>query len=198
MQDSLSSGQVAKYCNVHPRTVIRWLERGHLKGFKLPGRGNNRVLISEFINFLNRNQMPIPEALSSYSADVKPRVLVVDDEPAMAKAIARRFRLKGWQVDIAEDGFQAGLRVAEQRPDLMVLDLMMPRMDGLALLDSLKKESLLSQILVMVLSAADQQQLKQAQQAGAHLALAKPFAVEQLVEMAERLLGERTMPAKED
>lgn len=189
MKESLSSGQIAQYCNVHPRTVIRWLERGHLKGFKLPGRGNNRILVTDFIDFLHQNQMPIPEELHEHIKQIEPpHVLVVDDDPIMAKAIARRFHLKGWQVDIALDGFQAGLRVSEHCPDLMVLDLMMPRMDGLALLDCLKQESLLDKISVMVLSAAGDEQLQKAKQAGACLALAKPFEPNQLVDMANQLL----------
>jgi len=189
MKDSLSSGQVASYCNVHLRTVIRWLEKGHLKGFKLPGRGNNRILIKDFIAFLRSNQMPIPEDLQPYAKlNQAKQLLVVDDEPAMAKAVARLFRLQGWQVSIAHDGFQAGLRVAESCPDLMVLDLMMPRMDGLELLASLKQENLLQQITVLVISAAGDKKLTEAVEAGAHFALAKPFEPAQLLTLADRLL----------
>ena len=52
---TLTSGDIAQYCDVNLRTVIRWLESGKLKGFKLPGRGNNRVLVSDFIEFLERH-----------------------------------------------------------------------------------------------------------------------------------------------
>ena len=49
---TLTSGEIATYCDVNLRTVIRWIESGKLKGFKLPGRGNNRVLVSDFVSFL--------------------------------------------------------------------------------------------------------------------------------------------------
>ena len=74
---TLTSGEIAEYCDVNLRTVIRWLESGKLKGFKLPGRGNNRVLINDFIDFLERHNMPIPDNLKP---EASPLILIVDDE----------------------------------------------------------------------------------------------------------------------
>jgi two-component system response regulator VicR len=53
---SFSSGEVAKICDVNPRTVIRWIEAKKLKAFKLPGRGNNRVKHSDLLDFLVQNK----------------------------------------------------------------------------------------------------------------------------------------------
>ena len=83
---TLTSGEIAQYCDVNLRTVIRWLESGKLKGFKLPGRGNNRVLVSDFIEFLERHEMPIPEALKP---EASPLILIVDDEMPVAKLLMR-------------------------------------------------------------------------------------------------------------
>ncbi len=60
---NLTTGDIAKLCGVNFRTVIRWIQRGHLKAFQLPGRGDNRVQVADFIEFLNENNMPIPEEL---------------------------------------------------------------------------------------------------------------------------------------
>ncbi|MDO6805884.1 helix-turn-helix domain-containing protein, partial [Wenyingzhuangia sp. 1_MG-2023] len=54
----LTTGEVAKYCGVNFRTVIRWIERGHLEAYKLPGRGDNRVPVAGFVRFLQSNEMP--------------------------------------------------------------------------------------------------------------------------------------------
>ena len=83
---TLTSGEIASYCDVNLRTVIRWIENGKLKGFKLPGRGNNRVLVEDFIEFLERHDMPIPDALKG---DATPSILIVDDEMPVAKSIQR-------------------------------------------------------------------------------------------------------------
>jgi two-component system response regulator VicR len=71
------------------RTVIRWINRGFLKGFKLTGRGNNRVQHEDFIAFLEEHGMPIPEKFQQQKSK---RILIVDDELAMANAIQRVLR----------------------------------------------------------------------------------------------------------
>ena len=73
---TLTSGEIASYCDVNLRTVIRWIESGKLKGFKLPGRGNNRVLVEDFVAFLERHDMPIPDSLKGIAT---PSILIVDD-----------------------------------------------------------------------------------------------------------------------
>ena len=62
-KQALTTGEVAKYCGVNFRTVIRWIERGHLEAYKLPGRGDNRIPVDSFVNFLKGNNMPVPDDL---------------------------------------------------------------------------------------------------------------------------------------
>lgn len=59
---TLKPSDIAQYCDVHQRTVSRWIAKGQLKGHKLPGRGNYRVLVDDFISFLHQQNMPMPEA----------------------------------------------------------------------------------------------------------------------------------------
>ena len=56
----LTTGDIARHCDVTPRTVIRWIQRGHLKAHQLPGRGDNRVDPTDFLQFLEVNALPIP------------------------------------------------------------------------------------------------------------------------------------------
>lgn len=185
MSDFLSTGQIAKYCGVHLRTVIRWIERGHLKGYKLPGRGNNRVEKRTFINFLIANEMPIPEELLSQ----KSSVLVIDDDVAMAKAIMRVFHSDTWETAYAADGFQAGLAIANGQFDLITLDLMMPGIDGFSVLSTLKNDIKLNKIPVLVISGCDEKMLAEAKQSGASETLGKPFENKELIEIARKLIG---------
>jgi len=58
---TLTTGEIARYCGVNFRTVIRWIKRGYLNAFQLPGRGDNRVEVEDFLIFLKKNNIPIPE-----------------------------------------------------------------------------------------------------------------------------------------
>ena len=60
---NLSSGEIASLCGVSPRTAIRWIEKGLIDSYRLPGGGDNRVRFDDFIKFLNQNNMPIPEGI---------------------------------------------------------------------------------------------------------------------------------------
>ena len=62
-KQTLTTGEIAQYCGVNFRTVIRWIKRGYLDAYQLPGRGDNRVKIIDFIDFLDRFNMPVPDDL---------------------------------------------------------------------------------------------------------------------------------------
>lgn len=172
-QRSLTSGEIAKYCGVNLRTVIRWLESGKLKGYKLPGRGNNRVLLSEFVDFLKKNNMPITADLSEELED--PLVLIVDDELSMAKSIQRIAHKAGVRSIIAEGGFQAGLLLSTHKPQMMTLDLSMPGLDGFEILTFTRAQETLKDVKIIVISALQQQKLDRALSMGADKAFSKPF-----------------------
>jgi len=64
----LTTGDIARYCDVTPRTVIRWIQRGHLRAHQLPGRGDNRVDPSDFLVFLDKHALPVPVEFAPASA----------------------------------------------------------------------------------------------------------------------------------
>ena len=134
---TLTSGEIASYCDVNLRTVIRWIESGKLKGFKLPGRGNNRILVEDFIEFLERHDMPIPDALRGIAS---PSILIVDDEMPVAKSIQRVARRAGFDSYIATGGFQAGIMLSQYEPKVMTLDLSMPGMDGYSVIEFTREQ----------------------------------------------------------
>ena len=77
---TLKPSEIAQYCDVHHRTVSRWIANGQLQGHKLPGRGNYRVLLEDFISFLQKQHMPMPDALKQEPeanvSSTKKRVLI--------------------------------------------------------------------------------------------------------------------------
>lgn len=182
-----TTGDVAKLTGVNFRTVIRWIERGELDGYKLPGRGDHRVTKQTLLSFMKKHCMPIPVELEeNEQARV---VLVVDDEPAMANAIARIFKRDDWQVHIAVDGFQAGALLMQHKPQLMTLDLRMPGMDGFSVLDFTRQNFQKDELKIIVVSAQPEQDMIMALKNGADATFEKPFENQQLLDKARSLIN---------
>ena len=180
---SLTSGDIAKYCDVNLRTVIRWIDKGSLKGYKLPGRGNNRVTVADFLAFLKENNMPIP---SNLLPDNK-NILVVDDDKDMAAAIKRVLKSVGFQCDTATNGFLAGSKLMQHKPALMTLDLSMPGLNGFELLEHLRKHEQFNALKILIISASNKDSLDKAITMGANAALSKPFDNDQLIKLVGQL-----------
>ncbi|CCH11473.1 DNA-binding response regulator [Stenotrophomonas maltophilia] len=107
-----------------------------------------------------------------------PRILVVDDEPNLRRAVEVALRLRGFEVDTAANGREALARIAQRRPDAIVLDLAMPDIDGLALLPLIRKRT---QVPVLMLTASTELGDKiVALEGGADDYLTKPFAMDEL------------------
>lgn len=181
---TLSTGEIAKFCDVHFRTVSRWIHLGHLKSFKLPGRGNYRVTVEDFLDFLSSHKIPIPNEFQKQSN----KILIVDDDLNMAKSIQRVLKQLHYETNIASDGFQAGLLLATNTPSLITLDLQMPGANGFDVLDLIQRTPSLSSTKILVISGLPQDQLELALKKGAHDYLEKPFRKETLIQKIESLL----------
>jgi CheY-like chemotaxis protein len=185
---TFSTGDIAKFCDVNLRTVIRWIEKGDLEGFKLPGRGNNRVTEKAFLTFLHRYNIPIPDELKACEKVNSGRILIVDDEAQIAKAIQRVLRGAGYETSLAYDGFRAGSQLVKERPALMTLDLSMPGIDGYEVIKFVRSSEGISDTRILVISALDEDRLEEALACGADACLQKPFANSELLAVIEKLL----------
>jgi len=201
MKDALTTGEVAKHCGVNFRTVIRWIEKGYIEAYKLPGRGDNRVPVASFVAFLQSNQMPVPEEFAAFAKPAeapgkqmdsassdKPKVLVIEDEELMAKSIVRALKRAGYRVEVAVNGIEAGIQLERFKPDLITLDLQMPGMGGFEVLEALRANAAYAQIKVVVVSAATKVKLLEVMELGVDDVLEKPFESEDLVEKLSALL----------
>lgn len=182
--DVLTSRAAAQICGVSFRTVIRWIERGELHAYRLPGRGDYRISAVDLHAFMNRHGIP------RSTSDGLKRVLVVDDDLAMAHAIERVLKRQGYEVRVATDGFEAGAMLHTFMPALMTLDLQMTGLDGFGVLRFLRRTSQLGNLKVLVISGESKSRLREALDQGAHETLAKPFTNEQLIAAVRRQLGE--------
>lgn len=182
---TLTTGEIARHCGVSFRTVIRWIERGELSAFKLPGRGDNRVRVDVFLEFLRQHDMPIPEDL----ADSQNRVLVIEDDPDSDEGVRHVLERNGFEVEVAGDGFRAGTLLGTFTPSVLTLDL---DLDGLSVQDVfnfLRTTVGLESIKVLIISSDEEIDPEVA--AAADEILLKPFNPELLVERVSELAGRR-------
>jgi two-component system response regulator VicR len=180
---SLTTGDIAEYCDVNLRTVIRWIDKGSLKGYKLPGRGNNRVTEENFLLFLKEYNMPI----STKFLPNKKNVLIVDDDQNMGSAIKRVLRNDGFVCDTATNGFLAGSKLMQHKPSLMTLDLSMPGLNGFELVKYLRADEQFVDLKILVISALNQECLDAALALGANAIMSKPYDNDQLLDIANQL-----------
>lgn len=178
MKRILTTGDIAKHCGVNLRTVIRWIERGHLKAYKLPGRGDNRVQLEDFLEFLEQNQMPVPDAF----ANPRRNVLLVEQDPALKSVIESALSEEPVELRSANNGFQAGVLLSTFKPSLVIVDLDAAQEDGTEILSYLRSNHQFEQAraIVLVSKADDRQQFFL--DAGADAVLGKPLKVAAFME----------------
>jgi len=116
------------------------------------------------------------------------RVLIADDDPLLRALLTHRLSAEGYQVATAEDGSQALQAIAEQQPDLIVLDALMPVMDGFEVLRRLKAGGLSDAPVIMLTALKREQDIVGALQLGAADYLVKPFIPDELGHRVRRLL----------
>ena len=138
------------------------------------------MAISDLLRFLKEREMPVPAELQSPPA----RILVVDDEPALCRLIGRSLRLANPEYEVVEatDGFRAGQLVASMKPDVVILDLRMPGMDGFEVCRMLKDQEETRHAVVLAMtafpSAESEQQIREC---GADAYFAKPLEMDELL-----------------
>lgn len=116
---SFSSGEIAKICDVNPRTVIRWIEAKRLKAFKLPGRGNNRVAHQDLLTFLQQNNIPIPTDLLLEQESL---CFIISRDKQLIRHSQRIARNAGFFTHLFAHGLTAGIEMAIQKPALIIVD----------------------------------------------------------------------------
>jgi len=175
--EAVSTPEAARKCGVHYTTIRRWILHGKLPAYETPG-GHLRILKEDLSEFLSSRKL----SRSHRDGDVL-RVLVVDDEDAFRESAVEYFgeRCGGFKAIGAHDGFMAGRLISEFRPDVVVLDLLMPGMNGFDVCRHIKSSTRLKHIQVLVLTAfATDENIKHALDCGADRCLAKPIGLDEL------------------
>lgn len=179
----LTTGHVAKACEVSLVTVKKWIKLGKLRAFRTPGR-HYRVTLEEFQRFRIEYGFQAEQG-------VPPRILVVDDEPEMVTLVSdalRGMRLAP-KLEAAFDGYEGILKVGTFRPHLLVLDLRMPGLDGFEVCRRIKADPATRGTKILAITAYPEDSAKdRALRAGADAFLVKPFTLKELKAEVKHLL----------
>lgn len=181
-KEVLTTGEVAKICNVAPRTVSKWFDSGALKGYRIPGSRDRRIPAAELIKFMKAHGIPF-EGVSTG----RTRVLIVDDERDIVDVLERILSQQtSYEVRTATNGFQAGMESERFKPHVMLLDIHLGEGDARQLADLVRRSEQLqfTKIIAMSGKLTDGQALALRGQ-GFDGFLKKPFQVRQVVEAIE-------------
>jgi len=136
-----------------------------------------------------RNQSPASEAGSASKDDSQKRILLVDDDREIVESLRVALTAKGYQVSVARDGNQ-GLALAEREdPDLVILDMMMPKRSGFLVLEKLRRCRPVPTRIIMITANEGSRHKAYAETLGVDDYIRKPFAMDRLIGSVERLIG---------
>lgn len=183
MKKYLTPKEVAEILMVSPITLRQWAQKGMLN-FKITAGGHRRYIASDVEAFKEKYGLEKHAGI-----DGNPRVLVVDDDDDLRKMleISIKENLDNSEVETAADGFEAGSKVQSFKPNIVLLDLMMPGLNGLEVCKKLKNDDRTSDIRVIAMTGYPSEENVQAiLKAGAEVCLAKPFDRKKLIELLEQ------------
>ncbi|CAN5841700.1 response regulator [soil metagenome] len=182
-----TTGEAAEICKVSQQTIIRCFDSGRLGGFRVPGSKFRRIPRAELIRFMQANDIPtdVLEALATR------RVLVVDDDPAVIELFQDLLGNDGrWTVRSALTGYDAGMLTESFRPHVMILDYMLPDINGNLVCQRIRANPELADIKILVVSGVvNQTEVDAILKAGADDFLKKPFDVKTMLQKIHALAG---------
>ncbi len=181
-KDVLTTGEVAKICNVAPRTVSKWFDNGQLGGYRIPGSKDRRIPVSELYRFMKAHGIPM-EGISY----AETRVLIIDSQPEIVDALERA--LSGstdYEVRSATSAFQAGLECERFRPLVVLMDIHIADTEGQSLAKMIRESEHMQMARVIAMSGKlTDGQAQSLRSVGYDAFLKKPFAVRDAVKAIE-------------
>jgi excisionase family DNA binding protein len=167
--------EISQICGVNPTTVQNWVKSKRLKAFKTPG-GHRRVRRQDLIAFMKEFGMPFPEGFSQNP----PLVMIVDDETDILDILEELLKSGEKSINVvrAQSGIAALLMIGEYRPDLLILDIMMPGMNGFEVCQKLRASASTERMKIVAISGDHNPEIRERiLKAGADLFFTKPLDI---------------------
>ena len=195
-----TTGEAAKICKVSQQTIIRCFDNGTLKGFRVPGSKFRRIPRADLFVFMRDNGIPTESFESSVPSPPmadKRKVLVVDDDLELVELIVSVLESDGrFETRTANNGFEAGMMVKEYQPDIIVLDVMLPDINGKEVCQRVRSDDSLGHVKIICISGmVERDKIRELKEAGADDFLQKPFETDILIDRMCRLLEVESIAA---
>lgn len=186
MRNLFTTGEAAEVCNISQQTIIRCFDSGKLEGFRVPGSRFRRIPRDCLLRFMKENGIPL-DALAGGAAS-KIKILIVDDDQEIIELMVDVLNRDGrFEVRTATSGYDAGLTTQQFMPDVIILDYMLPDVNGNVVCQTIKRNPDFAKTRIIIVSGVvNQDEIEGLLQAGASDFVKKPFDIAQLV---DRIMG---------
>ncbi len=180
-----TTGEAASVCRVSQQTIIRCFDNGRLHGFRVPGSKFRRIPRDELLRFMRENGIPTDALEGS-----RRRLLIVDDDPQIVQLLEEMLRRDTrFELESASNGYDAGLLTERFRPHLIVLDYMLPDINGDVVCERIRENTELKDTKILFVSGViERDRIDRLIRAGGNGFLKKPFTVGALLDEISRLL----------
>jgi excisionase family DNA binding protein len=179
MKDLFTTGEAAEICRVSQQTIIRCFDSGRLEGFRVPGSRFRRIPRPSLIRFMKENSIPLDNLESG-----KKKVLVVDDDAEIIELISDILKRDGrFEIKTASSGYEAGIMTQQFRPDLILLDYMLPDVNGNVVCQTIRKNPEFESAKIIIISGVvKEEEIEQLLKSGAEGFVKKPFSINEIIE----------------
>jgi two-component system, OmpR family, response regulator RpaA len=185
MKDLFTTGEAAEICRVSQQTIIRCFDSGRLRGFRVPGSKFRRIPRQNLVKFMRDNSIPLDNLDSG-----KKKVLVVDDDAEIVELISDILTRDGrFEIRTASSGYEAGMATQQFRPDLILLDYMLPDVNGNVVCQTIRSNPEFENTRIIIVSGViKQEEIDQLLKSGAQEFIKKPFSISELTEKVDGAL----------
>jgi excisionase family DNA binding protein len=185
MKDLFTTGEAADICRVSQQTIIRCFDAGRLQGFRVPGSKFRRIPRPNLVRFMRENSIPLDNLESG-----KKKVLVVDDDAEIVELISDILVRDGrFEIKTASSGYEAGMLTEQFRPDLILLDYMLPDVNGNVVCQTIRKNPQFEGTKVIIVSGViKQDEIEHLLKSGAEGFVKKPFTISELTDKINAVL----------
>ena len=185
IKELYTTGEAAQVCSVSQQTIIRCFDSGRLEGFRIPGSRFRRIPRESLIKFMRENNMPLNNVETG-----KRKILIVDDDEEIVELMVDVLSRDGrFDIKTASSGYDAGIITEQFRPDLVLLDYMLPDVNGNIVCQTIRGNPQLQNIRIIIVSGVvNASEIEDLLEAGAEEFIRKPFDIVELVEKISGVL----------
>ncbi|MBI5894205.1 MAG: response regulator [Deltaproteobacteria bacterium] len=189
----LTTGEVASYCHVTINAVKKWIYTNKIKAFLTPG-GHYRIKPQDFKEFLKKYKMPLAEGI--FPSISHHKILIVDDSPHIVEFIKSAVSSMGiggtggnkYEIETAGDGYEALIKVGDFKPNLLILDIRMPRIDGNEVCKRIRQNPKTRHIKILAVTAFGKEDAENIIKSGADGYLLKPLNLRELRDKVKEMI----------